>query len=160
MKLHFAQILTQIIAFLVLVWVFKRYAWKPFQGILEERHQRIRAEFDLIDKQKGEIQALADQYEKRLSTAELEARAKIQAALEHGNRVAQEIQTEAQRQAAEVLKKAHADLDLELNKARMQLKNECVSLVMAATRKILQERIDLGTQKELIADSIEQVESR
>ena len=34
-------IVTQIIGFLIVLWVLKRYAWGPVLGMLEERRARI-----------------------------------------------------------------------------------------------------------------------
>ena len=34
-------LVTQIIGFLIVLWVLKRYAWKPVLGLLEERRARL-----------------------------------------------------------------------------------------------------------------------
>ena len=37
-------LVTQIVGFLIVLWVLKRYAWKPVLGLLEERRARIAAD--------------------------------------------------------------------------------------------------------------------
>ena len=58
MNFHIAQILTQIIGFLVALWILKRYAWKPLLGILDERRAKISGELDTIEQEKGRVEEL------------------------------------------------------------------------------------------------------
>jgi F-type H+-transporting ATPase subunit b len=40
------MLLTHAVGFVIAVWILKRYAWKPILNILEERRQKIQADFD------------------------------------------------------------------------------------------------------------------
>ena len=41
MELRLDVLITQIVGFLIVLWILKRYAWKPVLGMLEARRQRI-----------------------------------------------------------------------------------------------------------------------
>ena len=103
MSLSLAEILTQILGFLVLVFVLKRLFWKPLLGILEARRKQIEETFRQIESSKKEIELLRSDYESRIQKIEEEARAKLQAAVEEGRRIAREIQEKAREEANEAL---------------------------------------------------------
>lgn len=157
MQLEIGQVLTQILAFLIMLWILKRFAWKPLLGIMEERKEKITQEFDLIEQRKQEAEQLNEKYQNKLKALESEAGAKIQDAVDKGRRLAEEIQTEANQQAKEMLRKAKTEIDGEIKKAKGQLKQDVIKISIAATQKILEENLDDQKQAQLIAKFVEEV---
>ncbi|MCX7766656.1 MAG: F0F1 ATP synthase subunit B [Candidatus Sumerlaeia bacterium] len=145
-----AQIFSQIIAFLIFFWILKKFTWKPLIALLDERRQRIEAEFDYLEKQKQQLQELRNEYENRLRTIESEARAKIQEAIREGRRIAREITDSAREEGHQILTRAHQSIELEIAKARIDLRDEVVDLVIHTTEKLLQKCLDEQKQRELI----------
>ena len=47
------EIAAQIITFLILLFLMKRFAWKPFLKVLDDRRERIASEFKKIDEAKS-----------------------------------------------------------------------------------------------------------
>jgi F-type H+-transporting ATPase subunit b len=160
LTLEASQIIIQIIAFLVMLWVMKRYGWKPLLGILEERRLKIQAEFDSIASQKEEVKQLALQYEERLKGIDAEMRKKIQEAIAQGQKISAEIQEDAQARAKEILQKTKSEVEGEIAKAKIELKNDMVNLVVNVTKKILQEELDASTQKKLIINFLDEVQMK
>jgi F-type H+-transporting ATPase subunit b len=158
MNLEIGQILTQIVAFVIVLWILKKFAWKPLLSVLEERKKKIKSEFDSIEEQKKKIQTLTDEYNEKLKGIEAEARVKIQEAVKDGRKISQEIQAEARSQAKEILNKTKDEVEREIAKAKIQLKNDMVNMVIAATEKIIKEKLDAEQHKKLIADFVEQAE--
>lgn len=158
MDLEIGQVLTQIVAFLIMLWILKRFAWKPLLGIMEERRDKIKAEFHSIDDQKREIQRLTNEYNDKLKQIEFEAKAKIQEAVNQGNELARQIQAETQQQAKAILNKAQDDVQKEIAKAKIHLKNDLVNMTIAATEKMLNEELDTKKQKKLLAEFVEQAD--
>lgn len=158
MNLEISQILSQIIAFLITVWILKRFAWKPLLGIMEERRKKIKSEFDLIDKQKEEVQKKSLEYDEKMAHIEARARTRIQEAVQEGLKIAHEIQNEAHNQARNILNKAQEEVEREIEKAKAQLKNNLVNIAMSATQKIIREKLDAEKDKELIAQFVNDVE--
>ena len=158
MNLEISQILSQIIAFLITVWVLKRFAWKPLLGIMEERRKKIKSEFDLIENQKEEVLKQSQEYDEKNAHIEARARTRIQEAVQEGLKISQEIQNEAHKQARNILNKAQEEVEREIDKARAQLKNNLVNIAMAATQKIIREKLDTEKDKELIAEFVNDVE--
>ncbi len=158
MHLEWQQVITQIIGFLIALWVLKKFAWKPLLRVLEERKERIKSEFDKIEDERQKAQTLLQQYQEKLKEIEAEARARIQEAVNEGRKIAGEIKQQAQAEAKEVLTKAQAEIGREIAKAKVQLKNDLVSMTISATEKIIGEKLDEKKDRKLIADFIEELE--
>ena len=138
MKIELGQIFTQIISFLVMLWVMKRYAWKPFLAMLDGRRDKIKAEIEAIEDQKKEIERVSKEYEDKIKNIEAYAVGKTREAVEEGRRKAEDIQNDAQGQARVIIAKAKDDLQKEVLKAKVQLKDELVKITMAATEKLVE----------------------
>lgn len=52
LDLDLGQIIVQIIGFLAMLWILKRYGWKPLLDLLDARRQKIQSEFDSIEEKK------------------------------------------------------------------------------------------------------------
>lgn len=158
LDLQVSQIIIQIIAFLVMLWVMKRYGWKPLLEVLDERREKIQAEFDSIAAQKEETMLLDLQYREKLQGIEADRRKKIQEAIAEGQKMSVEIQEDAQAYAKEILKKSKLEIEEGMTKAKSQLKVDMVNLVVDATKKILQEELDASQQKSLIINFLDEAQ--
>jgi len=153
-----SQILTQLIAFLIFLWVMKRYAWKPILRLLDDRRRKIAEEFDRIDHAKAEGERFRSDYEGRLRAIEQEARERIQEAIGEGRRVAQEIRERAHADARAITNKAKENVQLEVEKARIQLKEDMIRMTMSALERVLRETVTPEQHRRLVADFVENVQ--
>ena len=107
LQLDLQQIVSQVLSFLVLLWLLKRFAWRPLLAMLDERRARIQEELAQAAQRKAELGRLQEEYSRRMATIEDEARSKIQQAVLEGKRVAMEIQEQARAQAQTILAKSN-----------------------------------------------------
>jgi F-type H+-transporting ATPase subunit b len=150
-----SQILTQVLAFLIFLWILKRFAWGPIVGLLDERRAAIAQEFERLDRRREEAEKLRADYEGRLRAIEAEGRERIQEAVNEGRRVAQEIRQRAHDEAREITNKAKQNIQLEIDKARLQLKGEIVCMTISALERVLRQSLDREKHERLIRDFIE-----
>jgi F-type H+-transporting ATPase subunit b len=158
MNVEYQQIITHIIGFLIALWILRRYAWKPLLGILEQRRQKIQADFDAAAARRRDAEETAAQYAARLRDIEAEARAKLQEGVAEGRRIAGEIREQARAEAQQILAKARADIDRDLAKARVELKEQIVGLTVAATERIIRRSLDDAGHRQLIGTFIDELE--
>ena len=152
-----SQFVTNVLAFLLLLAILKRFAWGTLLTMIDERKERIVAEFDAIQKAKEELAKLKADYERHLATIEEEARAKIQASITDGRRIAMEIEEEARAHARETLEKTKTAVAVEVAKARMELKEQVVDLAIQVTHKVLQQHLNEETDRRMIEGFIQEV---
>lgn len=160
MDLQIGLVISQILAFIAMLWILKKFAWQPLLGVMEERRKRIETEFKQIEEQKEELKALKGEYRDKIKAIEGEVKARMQKAIDDGQRLAQQIQQEAKEQAKAILQKAQTDLSLEVSKAKMQLKSDIVTMVVSATEKLIHAKLSDEKQDELITELVDQVELR
>ena len=158
MNVSIQEILTQVAGFLVLLFILKKFAWKPILALLETRREKIASGFSEIERAKQELATLRNDYDKRLAQIEEEARAKLQEAIGEGKKLSREIQDSARGQAKELLEKTKSDIELEVAKARVILRKEIANLAFAATERLISEKITDKKDEELITSFIKELE--
>ncbi len=152
-----AQFVVNILAFLLLLAILKRFAWGAVLKLIDERRQRIEAEFAAIEQARGELAGLKTQYEQSLAKIEEEARAKIQQAIAEGRRIASEIEEDARTHARQTLEKTRESVALEVAKARVALKEQVVDLAIQVTHKVLLSNLDEETDRRMIEAFIQEI---
>jgi F-type H+-transporting ATPase subunit b len=157
-QLEIGLIISQILAFLIMLWILKRFAWKPLLKILKERQEKIQAAFASIEEGKKEIQSLKELYNSKLEKIEEQAKEKITEAILSGQQMAQHIQEEAHNSAKAILQKAQGDIANEMLKAQAELKNNLINTVILATQKFIKEKIDTEKDKQLIGEFVEEAQ--
>lgn len=158
MNIELSQIISQIIAFLIMLWVLKRYAWGPLLQLLDERRDRIQGEFDAIEKEKSDVDALRKSYEEKLKASDVAAKAQAQKELEKARLAAREFEEAAHRRARVIISQASETAEYEANKAMTTLKDDIINLTLSATEAVLKKGLDKEQQKQLVADCIDEVQ--
>ncbi len=156
MNLEIQQILTQAIGFLVLLFILKKIAWKPLLSLLDERREKISSEFRNIEQTKSELSRLEQDYKARLAEIDAQARQKIQEAIAEGQRIAVEVQEKAREEGKNILNKAKENIDLEIAKARVELRNQVASLAIRAAEKVIKEELSEERHKRLVTEFIDE----
>lgn len=137
MDFDLKQTITQIIAFLIMLWVLKRYAWKPLLSLMDERTQKIAADFAEAEEANLQANILKEEYEQKISKIKEEERLILQNAIKESNRIAQDIQANAQQKGSEIITRAGEQSQRDLQKARAEFKKEMVEISFEALEKLI-----------------------
>ncbi|MGH8016158.1 MAG: F0F1 ATP synthase subunit B [Candidatus Zixiibacteriota bacterium] len=158
MNLEWQLLVTHAIGFLITLWILKRYAWGPLLKLIEERRLKIVGEFEAVDKEKQKAAELNAQYQSLLREIESQRRNEIVKAVNEGKKIAEELKVSARDEAEVLRNKTITDLEREVAKAKVQLKDDMVRLTMAATSKLLHEKLDDKRDHKLISEYIDNLE--
>ncbi|HUC20804.1 MAG TPA: F0F1 ATP synthase subunit B [Candidatus Polarisedimenticolaceae bacterium] len=153
--INLPALLFEIINFAILFWILKRYAYKPILNALENRRKTIenslkaaeeaRAEKASIEKQRAEILAKAKSHAAELiSEARMEAETKKNAII-----------SEAETTAVHIVEQAKRETTRQLEAARKELAHEARKLVIAATSRLIGEKLDEKRDAELLEKAFE-----
>ncbi len=151
------QIVTQIIGFVVALWILKRYAWKPILHMLEERRNAIQEEMDQTAADRQEAARTLAGYQEKMKDIDSEARAKIQEAVREGQAVAAEIKDSARKEAQAFVDRATEEIDRERAKAKIELKRDVVDLSLRAAEKLLGETLDEEKNRRMVDAFIDEL---
>ncbi len=146
-----AVVVTNIIGFLVVLWILRRFAWGPLLRFLEDRRRRIADEFASIDRGKSEANKLRGEYEEKLKEIDALKRSRIQEGVAEAQKIAESIKAESRREADDIRERARESAHDELRKARVQLRDEIVEMTIRSTEKIIRDRLDDAKHRELIS---------
>ncbi|WDV46083.1 F0F1 ATP synthase subunit B [Clostridiaceae bacterium M8S5] len=149
--------LLQILATIVLFGVLRYKLYEPVTKMLEGRKDAIAKDIKLAEDQKTEAQKLRKSYEVKISEAKNEAKDIIEASRKRGDQLREEIVTNAKKDANDILEKANKEIDRQKEKAAEELKTEIVSIAMMAASKVVEEKLDEKTHKNMINKFINEV---
>lgn len=150
-------VLTQVLGFLILVWILGRFAWGPIVTQLEARRQKIADDFAEAERRQKAADDLKLKYEQDLRGIEAQARVRLQGAVAEGQKVASEMRAQAQLDAQDRLARAEDEVMREREKAKEMLKEQVVSLSIVTAEKILKAKLDDPAQRKMAAQFIDEV---
>jgi F-type H+-transporting ATPase subunit b len=151
------QVVTQVLGFLLMLAILRKFAWGPVLAMLEARRQKIADEFKDAERRKAEADEAKARYEQELRGMEAKARARMQEAIGEGQKVAAEIRSQAQADAQTRIQNANDDIMREREKAKEKLKDEVVSLSIRTAEKIINQKLDDATHRQLAGKFVDEV---
>ena len=148
------QLIVQIIAFLIFIWLLWRFALGPIIKVLDARQDRIRESMAAAEKMQQELKQTQAQNEQALAEARREGQEIIAKARQSGDQMIARAQEEAGAQADAYLKRAQESLRQEAEQARQQLRQEIADLATTAAGRIIHKELDPAAQTQLIKDTL------
>ena len=159
LQLDVQQIISQALSFLLLLWVLRRFAWRPLLGVLDARRARIDESLRQAAQQQADVERLKAELHARLATIDEEARRRIQQAIQEGRRIARELQEDARAQAQGMFAKSKETIELELAKAKIALRDELADMTIQTVERVLQQKLDPETDKALVVAMLNELEA-
>lgn len=157
MSIEWQQLLTHTVGFLIALWILRKFAWGPLLGLMEERRAKIAGEFEEIENQKAEVAQVTADYEAKMKEIENERRSKMVEAVKEGKQMAADIKTEAMNEVRAMHEKAKVDLQRDVAAAKVQLRDEMISMTMMAAEKVVREKMDDARHRDLIGRYIDEL---
>lgn len=157
MSFIWENFLIQIVAFLILLFLLQRFAFKPLFGVMEKRRQMVLDQMETAQKNRDEAQQLLEEQKQALQQARKEAYEIIEQAKSTGAKQAEDIITAARNEAARLKEEALRDIETEKNKAVAALKAQVSGLSVMIASKIIEKQIDEQTQRELVEKYLQEV---
>ena len=147
----------QTLLFVILIFVLKKYAWKPILSAVEDREEGIKKALDSAEKAKEEMKSLNADNERILHEAKLERDGLLKEAREMKEKIINEAKESANKDAEKILKTAREQIRNEKLKAITELKNEVANLSIEMAEKILKSELsDKKAQSEMIERTLKQ----
>jgi F-type H+-transporting ATPase subunit b len=137
MLIDWFTIVAQVINFLILVWLLKRYLYKPILNAIDEREKRIAKELADADAKKAEAKAERDGFQHKNEAFDQQRAALLGKATDEAKAERKRLLDEA-RQAAELLSaKRQETLNNDAHKLNQALSRRAQQEVFAIARKAL-----------------------
>lgn len=150
----FKSFLFQLITFLFVFLLLKKFAFKPISKLLAERRKTIDDGVRMGLRMEKEKAKLDEDVKKTMREARVEADKIIATGHKEAREILREAEKSAQRKADVMLTDAQARIDEEQRQAKRKLEKDIVGLVSEATETIVHEKVDPKKDAELIDKAI------
>ena len=131
----------QTVLFLGLIFLLKKFAWKPILDAVNEREEGIKNALQSAENAKKEMQNLKSDNEKLLAEARLERDTMMKEAREIKEKMINDAKTEAQVTGQKMIEQAKASIESEKNAAMAELKAQVSTLSLDIAEKLLKDEL-------------------
>lgn len=148
----------QLILFVALVLLLKKFAWKPILNAVNEREEGILKALESAENARKEMQNLNADNERILKEARIERDAMLKEAREMKESIISEAKGEAHAQATKVIDQAKATIESEKHAAIAEIKNQVAELSLEIAEKVMRSELsDKNKQLQLVEDMLKEV---
>jgi F-type H+-transporting ATPase subunit b len=144
----------QSVIFLVLLFLLRKYAWKPILDNVNEREKKISDSLELAEKTKAEMKALQAQNENLLKEARAERDLIIRDAKETASKMVEDSKTIARKEAEKIITTAKQTIESEKNAAVAELKTQMASFSLEIAEKIVRGELASDDKQKALADKL------
>jgi len=137
-----------LLAFLIVFFILKKYAWKPILASLKERETGIAEAISTADKVKAEMAALKNENEALMAQAREERGIMIKEAREQTVKMIGEAKEKAKTEYDRIVADAQVAITQQKNAALTDVKNQVGALVIEVSEKILRRELSNKTEQE------------
>lgn len=148
---HTGTIFWMFLAFLIVFFILKKFAWKPILNALKEREDSIESALHSADEARKQMEQLHADNEKIIAQAKLERDKIIKEASELKTSIVNDAKNQAANEADKIIENARNVISNEKNAALKEIKAQVAVLSVQIAEKLLQEKLaDSEENKELI----------
>jgi F-type H+-transporting ATPase subunit b len=147
----------QIINFLIIFYLLKRFLYKPVLGMLKKREDKIKEGMKQAEEARITLEKTLDQEKKILTKAQDEARKLIESAKVQAKDVGKEIEENTKRQAEKILLDARAQIEQDTKKMEQELSEKVSLLAENMLEKSLQGVFGEKEQKQIIGKALKNI---
>ena len=145
------------VAVFVLFLFLSYMLFKPTRELLKKRQERILADLDAAKQDKDEALALKSEYETKMAGAQKDADAVLSEARQKALRNEEQIITQAKDEAANIIRQAQNEAELEKRKVADEVKTQIIDVASLMAGKVVSAGIDTNIQDSLIEETLKEV---
>ena len=151
---EFGLIFWTSITFLVLLFILKKFAWKPILGAVSEREKGIKDALASALEARKEMENLQADNERILKEARAEREAMLKDARELKNKMIDDAKQDAKIEANKLITQAQAAIDAEKKAAIADLKSQVAQISISIAEKVVREELSNTEKQEKLVESM------
>jgi F-type H+-transporting ATPase subunit b len=146
------------LSFLILLFLLRKFAWKPILGAINDRERSIEDSLAKADAAKFEMERLSEEIEASLKQARIERDDILSEARKVKEKIIAESKEAAQAEGAKMIEKARLEITSLKAIAMADVKNQVASLSLEIAEKVLRKQFeDSKKQDELVTELLKEV---
>jgi F-type H+-transporting ATPase subunit b len=144
LKPEFGLLMWTLVAFLIVFFILKKFAWPAIVKGLKDREQGIADSLATAERVRAEMAQLKSENEELLAKAREERAIMLKEARETKDKIINESKEQAKVEASKIMAEAHAAIETQKMAAITDVKNQVGKLVIEVSEKVL--RRELGSK--------------
>lgn len=145
------------LAMLLLFTLLSYILFNPIRDLLEKRRQRIVDDKEAAEREKAEAICYKEEYEKKLQEVDKEVQLILSEARKKAMKNENAIIAEAREEAARIMARANAEIELEKKRALDDMKQEMIAIASMMAQKVVSASIDTEVQESLIDETLKEM---
>ena len=158
--INVSALIVQLLAFLILVFLLWRYAYRPIVGALDQRAERVRSSMEQADRIERQLAETESRNQQILTEARREAQQIISQAREVGDRQIAQAREVAREEADKQLQQSLAQLRAEEQRAKQELRQQYADLVIRAASRVVRQELDPQKHLQLIETTLSEADGQ
>jgi F-type H+-transporting ATPase subunit b len=150
-------IIWTIISFILLVLLLWKVAYPQILKGMKNREETIKQQLEEAQKTKKEAENLLGDYKRQLAEARSEAQKIINEGKSLGENIRKEIVQKAQEESNQIVKRAQEEIELQKQKAILELQEKIADLSIMAATKIINKSLNTEDNRRLVEDYVSKV---
>lgn len=143
-----------LLAFIVVLFILKKLAWKPILKALNERESGIAEALASADKAKAEMASLKSQNDELVKQARAERTELLKEAKANSDAILEQAKAKAEAEASRIVADAQKAIISQKNEALLDVKNQVSVLAIDIAEKILRRELDDKAKQEAYAQQL------
>lgn len=144
----FGLIIWTLVAFLLVFFILKKYAWKPILKSLNDREATIADSLATAERMKAEMAQFKSENEALLAKAREERAVLLKEARDTKNKIINEAKEQAKLEANKIITDAQSAIQQQKMAALTDVKNQVGQLVIEVSKKVLRRELSNKTDQE------------
>ena len=133
--------LANLVNFLIIFWILKKFAWAPIKKTLKERQDKIDKGLEDAEKAAAEVTMAKENYDKKMEEAKQEANEIIARASEQGKQVINKATEFAQIRSERIITDAKELIKKEKDSIMTDIRQQTVEIAFDVAEKILKREV-------------------
>ena len=150
----FGLFIWQVVIFVGLIFLLKKFAWKPILDAVNDREEGIKNALLSADNARKEMLNLQSDNQRILQEARLERDSLLKDAREMKEKMILDAKNEAQIQGLNMIEQAKAAIESEKNAAMADLKSQVATLSLSIAEKILKDELSNKESQTKLVDQL------
>lgn len=144
----------QVVNFLILLFILKKFLYKPILKVLEERKQRIADSLKNAEEIERKLLLTEEEKEKVLAKASSDVQKMLDEAKKEIEIMKDEGKLQAQHLAAQIIKKGEESAQAEMDRRQQELMAHMAEIVALGMEKVTGKAFNRQDQKEIIEKEV------
>src|SRR5689334_5153442 len=144
----FGLIIWTLLAFVIVAFILKKYAWKPILKSLDTREKNIASSNETAERIKAEMAQMQNENEALLAKAREERALLLKEARETRDKLVNDAKEQAKIEASRIVSEAQQAIQQQKMAAIAEVKNQVSNLVIDVAEKVLRRELSNKTEQE------------